>query len=209
MAQHRSSRGDAVMEKRMVDAKAKGTGKKMAVLVADAFQDSEYMLPKIEIEKMGVETEVVSISDKPVRMWSFFDELGTIDVVKTIDQANPSDYVGVLIPGGAKSPKTLSDDARVKAFVRKIGEDGKLVASICRGSLLAAEAGAARGKDITGFHHPDQWPELAISERVEELGGKWHNDKAAIRDDNLVSSRHPDDCQAFADEIAGWLEDNS
>ena len=190
----------------MTDARANDSNRKMAVLIADAFQDSEYFLPKIEIEKMGVITEIVSLNNEPVAMWSFFDVLGTIAVDKTIDKANPEDYVGVLIPGGAESPATLSENSAVREFVAAIDKQGKLIASICRGTLLVAKSGVVEGRDITGFHDSEQFPELAIAPTVKELGGKWHDDKPVVIDRNLVSSRHPDDANAFTDAIADWLE---
>jgi putative intracellular protease/amidase len=71
---------------------------KVAVLVADAFQDSEYFRLKIEIEKLGVETETISISKSPVEIYSFFKSIGHLNVDKSIDEAKPGDYVGVLVP---------------------------------------------------------------------------------------------------------------
>ena len=190
----------------MTDARAKDSKRKMAVLIADAFQDSEYFLPKIEIEKMGVATEIVSLKNEPVAMWSFFDVLGTITVDKTIDEASPEDYLGVLIPGGAESPATLAKNSAVREFVAQIDRQDKLIASICRGSLLVAKSGVVAGRDITGFHDSAQFPDLAIAPTVKELGGKWHDDKPVVIDRNLISSRHPDDANAFTDAIAQWLK---
>jgi protease I len=78
----------------------------VAVLIADAFQDSEYFLPKIEIEKLGVDTETVSISKTPVEIYSFFRAIGHLNIDKSIGQAKPDDYIGALVPGGAKSPQS-------------------------------------------------------------------------------------------------------
>ena len=180
--------------------------KKIAVLVADAFQDSEFFLPKIEIAKAGIEIEIVSINNKPVDMWSFFDKIGELNVDKTIEEANPDDYVGILVPGGAKSPGTLSDNKAVREFVKVIDEKGKLVASICRGALLIAKSGVAKNREITGFYDPELYPDLAIRETVKELGGIWHDDLPVVIDDNLISSRHPDDTEAFTGAITNWLK---
>jgi hypothetical protein len=59
---------------------------KIGVLAADEFQDSEYFLPKIEIEKLGLETEVISLSRAPIEIYSFFSRIGLLDVQKTIDE---------------------------------------------------------------------------------------------------------------------------
>src|SRR5262245_55118707 len=181
--------------------------KKIAVLAADAFQDSEYFLPKIAIEKMGVSTEVVSLRTDPIEIYSFFDRIGFLEVHQKVDQANPDDYIGVLIPGGAKSPAILAESLDVLRFIRAIDGAGKLVASICRGSLLAAKSGIAKGRRITGFHLADQFPDLVIRPAVEACGGIWVEDQPAVVDRNLISSRHPDDVAQFTAAIRNWIDD--
>src|SRR5262249_58270104 len=118
---------------------------KVAVLIADAFQDSEYFLPKIEIEKLGVETETVSISKTPVEIYSFFRAIGHLNIDKSITEAKPADYVGALVPGGAKSPKILDEDERILSFLREINSTKKMIAPICRGTMLVATSGVAKG----------------------------------------------------------------
>jgi protease I len=182
---------------------------KIGVLAADGFQDSEYFLPKIEIEKLGVETEVISLTRAPIEIYSFFSRIGLLDVQKTIDEASPADYVGVLVPGGAKSPAILAENEAVLAFLRKVNGAQKLIAPICRGSFLVATADIVRGRHITGFHLTDQYPELVIRPTVERFGGIWSDDKPVVVDGNLVSSRHPDDIADFIGGIRGWLAKNA
>lgn len=179
---------------------------KMAVLVADAFQDSEFFLPKIELQKAGIAIEIVSTQSGSVDIWSFFDSIGSLAVDKTITEVSADDYIGILVPGGAKSPTTLSENEDVLNFVKTVNEQQKLIASICRGTLLVATAGAANGRKITGFRDDTKWPELAISDTVEKLGGIWRDDQPAVVDGNLISSRHPDDANAFTDAITNWLK---
>src|SRR4029453_16237840 len=93
---------------------------KIGVLLADAFQDSEYFLPKYELENAGVRIEVISLDSKPIEIYSYFSRIGTLDVDRTISDANPSDYVGVLVPGGPKSPVTLAESDEVLSFLRQI-----------------------------------------------------------------------------------------
>src|SRR5215831_1968461 len=93
---------------------------KVVVLIADAFQDSEYFLPKIEIEKLGIETETVSISKTPVEIYSFFRAIGHLNIDKSIGEAKPADYIGALVPGGAKSPAILPENERILSFLREL-----------------------------------------------------------------------------------------
>lgn len=178
---------------------------KIGVLVADGFQDSEYFLPKIEIEKLGVQTEVISLARKPVEIYSFFGKIGLLDVQKTIQEADPGDYSGVLVPGGAKSPALLSESEAVLSFLRHINGEHKLVAPICRGSMLVAISGIVKNRRITGFHLGDQYPELVVQPIVERFGGIWSDDRPVVIDGNLISSRHPDDAPHFVGAIREWL----
>jgi protease I len=183
---------------------------KVAALVADAFQDSEYFLPKIALQdQLGLDVEVVSTKREPVEIYSYFSRIGMLDVNKAIDEADPNDYIGVLVPGGAKSPALLAEDPAIIAFLRKINDDEKLVASICRGSLLVAKSGIAKGRNLTGFHLSREFPDLIIKPIVEENGGIWREDEPVVIDANLVSSRHPSDIEYFIAGIRQWLSERS
>jgi len=123
----------------------------IAVLLTDGFQDSEYFLPKAEMEKLGIATSVISLTRRPIEIWSFFSRVGALDVNRKIGEAKVEDYDGVLVPGGAKSPATLAESPEVLDFIRAVNNAGKMVASICRGSLLVATSGICAGRRMTGF----------------------------------------------------------
>lgn len=179
---------------------------KFAVLLADAFQDSEYFLPKVEVEKLGIETETVSLSKTPVEVYSFFKSIGHMKIDKSIDEVDVQDYIGTLVPGGVKSPEILAEDERILSFLRTMNSAEKLIAPICRGSLLVAISGVANGRQITGFHLASQYQELPIKSVVEDYGGRWREDKPVVIDNNLISSRHPNDLPYFIDAIRKWLK---
>src|SRR5262245_4047036 len=179
---------------------------KVAALVADAFQDSEYFLPKIALQdQLGLDVEVVSTKKEPIEIYSYFSRIGMLDVNKSIAEADPNDYIGVLVPGGAKSPALLAENANVVACFRKMNDDRKLIASICRGSLLVAKSGIIKGRHLTGFHLDKEFPDLVIRPIVEQNGGIWSDDKPVVIDGNLVSSRHPNDIEYFTGGIREWL----
>jgi deglycase len=174
------------------------TEEKLAALVADTFQDSEYFLPKIALQdQLGLDVEVISLKRDPIEVYSYFSRIGLLDVNKTIQEADPRDYIGVLIPGGARSPALLAENQEVLSFLRQINDQKKLVASICRGSLLVAKSGIAKGRHLTGFHLDKEFPDLVIRPIVEASGGIWSDDSPVVVDGNLVSSRHPNDIRAF------------
>src|SRR5262249_927005 len=138
-----------------------------------------------------------------------FEKVGNYDVEYAIDAVDPRDFDGILIPGGAKSPVILSQDERIKAFVRAIAGADKLVACICRGVLLAAYAGIVQGRRVTGFTgdsqlSADQYRELAVDPAVGQSGGIWGNCPGVL-DRNFISSRHPRDLKFFTAALCKHL----
>ena len=91
---------------------------RIAALVADGFQEEECLVPRFVLQLLGARVEIISSTKRPIEIYSYFEKVGTYDVDHAIDEVDPHDFDGILIPGGAKSPAILSDDERVKAFVR-------------------------------------------------------------------------------------------
>jgi len=170
---------------------------RIAALIADGFQEEECLVPRFALQLLGARVHMVSSTRAPVEIYSYFEKVGTYDVDYAIDAVDPRDFDGILIPGGAKGPVILSQDERIKAFVRGIAAADKLVACICRGMLLAANAGIVQGRRVTGFIGDsqltaDQYRELAVEPVVVQSGGIWENCRVVI-DRNFISSRHPRD----------------
>src|SRR5262245_4603179 len=158
---------------------------RIAALIADGFQEEECLVPRFVLQLLGARVDTVSSAKAPVEIYSYFEKVGTYDVDHAIDEVDARDFDGILIPGGAKSPVTLSQDERIKVFVREIAAAGKLVACICRGALLAANAGIVRGRRITGFTgdsqlSANQYRELAVEPVVVSCGGIWENQRVVI-----------------------------
>src|SRR5262249_46449516 len=103
---------------------------KIAALLADAFQEEEYFFPKVALNEAGYQVEVVSSRKQPVEMYSYFARTGLLDVERAIADARPEEYMGVLIPGGAKSPALLAEDPRVAKFVQDLRARGGVFAGI-------------------------------------------------------------------------------
>jgi protease I len=143
---------------------------KIAALVADAFQEEEYFFPKIALNEAGYQVEVVSSRKEPVEIYSYFARTGLLDVERAITDARPEDYVGVLIPGGAKSPTLLAEDPRVTKFVQDVSARGGVIACICRGSMLAARSKVVAGRRMTGFNDSVSYPELVVQPDAEAAG---------------------------------------
>src|SRR5262245_12026006 len=177
---------------------------KIAALVADAFQEEEYFLPKFALQSAGFHVEVVSERASPVEMYSIFSRTGKLDVDKAIGDVKASDYDGVLIPGGAKSPALLAENAAVRRFVQDANAGGIMLAAICRGSLLLAKSDVVNGKRMTGFNDAKQYPDLVVQPHAEAAGAKWV-DAPVVIDGNLVTSPHPDVAANFSNAMLSFL----
>ena len=182
---------------------------RIAALIADGFQEEECLVPRFALQLLGARVDIVSSTKAPVEIYSYFEKVGTYDVEYAIDAVDPRDFDGILIPGGAKSPVVLSQDERIKAFVRAMAAADKLVACICRGALLAAYAGIVQGRRVTGFTgdsqlSADQYRELAVEPVVVQSGGIWENCQVVI-DRNFISSRHPRDLKFFTAALCKYL----
>jgi len=161
------------------------TGKVIALIATDGFEDSELTEPKNAVEDAGAEVTVISDHTGVIT-----GEDGTeITVDFTIEDIEPSDYDGLLLPGGVGNPDVLRQNEIVIDFVREFVESGKPVAAICHAPWLLVEAGVVKGRTLTS------WPSLKTD--IVNAGGNWV-DEPVVTDNGLVTSRKPDDIPDFS-----------
>ena len=169
-------------------------GRRVAILVADGFEQVELLEPRRALDDAGAETRIVSPKEGRVRGWNFTEwgDEQTVDVA--LDDADVDDFDAMLLPGGVINPDTLRMIPDAVDFVRAFFDAGKPVASICHGPWTIIEAGAARGRRMAS------WPSLKTD--VRNAGAEWVDEQVVV-DGNLVTSRKPDDIPAFNREMIG------
>jgi protease I len=167
-------------------------GKKIAILVADGFEQVELEKPKKALEEAGAEIRVVSPAKGKVKGWNFKEWGDEVKVDVPLDSADPDQFDALQLPGGVMNPDKLRMNPAAVQFVKKFIESGKPVAVICHGPWSLIEADVLRGRTITS------WPSLKTD--LRNAGANWV-DKEVVRDQNLVSSRNPDDIPAFNREM--------
>jgi protease I len=167
-------------------------GKKVAILCADMFERVELEEPRKALEDAGAETEVVSIHDGEIQGFDHFEPARAVKVDRTVEEVTPGDYDALLIPGGVGNPDQLRGDENAVAFVRGFHDAGKPIAVICHGPWVLVESGVVRGKRLTS------WPTLETD--IRNAGGEWVDEQVVV-DDNLVTSRKPDDIPAFNEKM--------
>jgi protease I len=163
-------------------------GKKVAILAANGFEQSELEKPKEALEAAGAETFIVSPSGPNVKGWQHTEWGDEFHVDVKLDDAVPEDYDALLLPGGVMNPDKLRRDERALAFVKHFFAAGKPVAAICHGPWTLIDAGVVDGREMTSYH--------TIQTDLKNAGARWV-DKEVVVDNGLVTSRQPDDIPAF------------
>ena len=167
-------------------------GLKVAILVENGFEWVELVEPRKALDQAGAETKIVSPRDRRVKGWKFTEWGDELPVDVALDQALARNFDALLLPGGVMNPDALRMQPKAVAFVKEFFDAGKPVAVICHGPWTVIEAGAAKGRRIAS------WPSLKTD--LRNAGAEWI-DREVVVDNNLVSSRKPDDIPAFNREM--------
>lgn len=169
------------------------TGKKIAILATNGFEQSELLEPKRQLAAAGADVSIISPEDGSIKGWKKDDWGESVAVDVPLSSAKAEDYDALVLPGGQINPDLLRINEDAVHFVRKFFETGKPLAAICHAPWLLIEAGIVSGRDVTSYH--------SIKTDVENAGGKWSDEPVAV-DQGLITSRHPGDLNAFIGKIA-------
>ncbi|HEX6132747.1 MAG TPA: type 1 glutamine amidotransferase domain-containing protein [Longimicrobiales bacterium] len=164
------------------------TGRRVAVLVDDGFEQVELEKPIEALRAAGAEAVIVSPRTPKVKGWRHTDWGDEFDVDVNLDSADPNDFDALVLPGGQMNPDNLRLNERAVSFARAFFEAGKPVAAICHGPWLLVEADVVRGRRVTS------WPSLRTD--LRNAGAEWV-DEPVVVDAGLVTSRKPDDLPQF------------
>lgn len=163
-------------------------GKKVAILVADGFEQVELTDPRKALDEVGATTHIVSPAKGKVKGWKFTDWGDEFPVDVALDDASPDDYDALLLPGGVLNPDKLRMNQAAVRFVGHFVGAGKPIAAICHGPWTLIEAGGADGRTLTSFQ--------SIKSDLKNAGASWI-DQEVVVDRGVVTSRTPDDIPAF------------
>ncbi len=166
--------------------------KKIAILATDGYEDLELHYPRIRLLEAGYDVELISLTKREIKgKWGY-----PIMPHKKIDEANPDDYDGVVIPGGTKNPDYLRRNKKILDFVAKINEQGKLVGAICHAGWVLISAKIVKDREATAY--------FAIRDDMINAGVKFR-DSPVVIDGNLITSRTPDDLPQFMKAVLDLL----
>ena len=136
-------------------------GRRIAALAADGFEKVELVIPMKALQAAGAEVDVISLRHGNIRGVNLHEPASRVHVDKTIAEANPDDYDGLLLPGGFINPDLLRQSAEARAFVRAFDRAGKPIASLCHGPWVLASAGLLQGRTLTSWRDCFKRDEMA------------------------------------------------
>jgi protease I len=168
-------------------------GKRIAILVAnEGVEQVELVSPREALREAGAEVDLLAPEASAIQAFNHLDKGDTFDPEKAVGAADPDEYDGLVLPGGVANPDQLRTDTDAVQFVRSFFEAGKPVGAICHGPWTLINADVVDGRTLTS------WPSLQTD--LRNAGAEWVDEEVHV-DQGLVSSRKPDDLDAFNAKI--------
>jgi protease I len=168
------------------------------IIATHGFEQSELTKPRDKLRQAGAKVDVASPDGNPIRGWNHTDWGDTVPADLKIADADPSMYDALVIPGGQINPDLLRVNPDAMKVVRTfLADSDKTVAAVCHAPWVLIEADAVKGRQMTSYH--------SIKKDVMNAGGKWV-DRECVVADGIVTSRNPDDLDAFTAGIIKEVE---
>ena len=165
---------------------------RIAILATDGFEKSELFEPRRQLQAAGATVTIVSLEKGEIKSWDETDWGESVAVDKTLDEVKVGDFDALVLPGGQINPDKLRTEKKAVSFIRDFFESGKTLAAICHAPWLLVEAGVVEGRKLTSFQ--------SIATDVKNAGGHWEDSEVVV-DQALITSRNPDDLDAFCAKI--------
>lgn len=174
------------------------SGKRIAILATNGFEQAELETPRDRLIKAGATVDVVSLAGGEIKGWDKKDWGRPVKVDRTLDEAVAADYDALVLPGGQINPDLLRVEPKALKFIKDIFDAKKVVAAICHAPWLLIETGIAKGRRMTSFK--------SIKADVANAGAHWE-DAEVVVDQGVITSRNPGDLEAFSAKIVEEIKE--
>ncbi|WP_426231353.1 type 1 glutamine amidotransferase domain-containing protein [Pararhizobium sp. DWP3-4] len=171
---------------------------KILILATHGYERSELRVPLDELKKRGADVQIASIGTDPIKSWNEKDWGDTVNVDLLAKDVKIEDFDALILPGGQMNPDILRHDEAAMRVVKEFVASGKIVAAICHAPWLLIEADAVRGRKMTSY--------ISIKTDMTNAGAIWSNEPV-VTDQGIVTSRNPDDLDAFVKKIVEEIEE--
>jgi protease I len=179
-----------------MEGAAQLAGKRIAVLTADGYEQSELQAATAALKAAGASCTVVAPRAGRIRGMNVQQPADLLRVGQKVEDARAEDFDGLVIPGGYIGPDLLRQSAAARAFVLAFDAAARPIAVMSHAALVLVSAGLAKGRTLTS------WP--GVRDDLVNAGATWIN-RAVVRDGRLLSSRTPQDAADFARALAPFL----
>jgi len=170
---------------------------RVLIVATDGFEEWELFGPRQILSERGADVRLASLKRDPIQATVHDDPGKTIRPDMTVDEARAEDFDALILPGGVRNPDQLRMNKDVVSLIGDFARLGKPIAAICHGPWLLVEADLLRGRQATS------WPSIRTDLKN---AGAIVLDEAAVTDGNIVTSRNPQDVEAFTDALIGLIE---
>ena len=164
------------------------TGKTVAILATDGFEQAELLEPQKALKAAGATVDIVSLKTGPIQGFDHITPGDTVEATKALEGVKAEAYDALMLPGGANNPDALRVEPAVQSFVKAFFDADKPVGVICHAPWILIDAGVAEGRTLTSYK--------TIRTDLKNAGATVL-DQEVVVDGNLITSRDPNDLPAF------------
>lgn len=171
---------------------------KIVILATDGYERSELRVPYEQLKEKGAVVKIASLEEREIKSWDEKNWGDAIGVDLLAKDVRIEDFDALVLPGGQINPDVLRANDDAMRVVKEFVKSGKVVAAICHAPWLLIEADAVKGRQVTSYG--------SIKTDVKNAGGIWKDEKV-VTDKGIVTSRSPDDLDAFVAKIVEEIEE--
>ena len=168
------------------------------IMASDGFEQSELMVPLEKLRAAGATVHIASPDGEAIKGWDETDWGESVDADLAISDVKVEDYMALVLPGGQINPDVLRTKPEAVQVVKDFVAGNRIVAAICHAPWLLIEAGVVKGREMTSY--------TSIRTDLKNAGANVV-DKEVATSNGIITSRNPDDLDAFVAKIIEEVEE--